>query len=264
MGNRRIEYGDRAEFFELVCSAGGVEPGGWAGRRAGEVGAVSEWAASGDVGGLCRRIEEWMDQGWSPKRRSRGCSTTMRRTRRWTVCRTRRHQAPYVQTRGWLRKDLYRQLCRPNVPTTTPGGYATGPPSPCREAFKISLRPAAVAEPGGARPLGGRPRAGNRQQGAGVGTLVERTSRFTICCDLPGRHVRRRCRRGDDRTSSTCSSILRRSVTWDRGIRTGPLPQDPARARHAGLHLRPAPSGRWRRRGSSKTHDPLRSPGSAP
>ena len=59
---------------------------------------------------LCAQIETWMDQGWSPKLiaavlRQDPSAATMGRVSHETI-----YQALYVQARGELRKDLYRQL----------------------------------------------------------------------------------------------------------------------------------------------------------
>ena len=59
--------------------------------------------------GLCRRIEERMNDGWSPQLIARVLAAEgiakMDRVSHETI-----YQALYVQTRGALRKDLYRKL----------------------------------------------------------------------------------------------------------------------------------------------------------
>ncbi|MBZ5741378.1 IS30 family transposase, partial [Nocardioides sp. GBK3QG-3] len=94
---------------------------------------------------LCRRIEAWMDEGWSPKLIARvlredSPHMIMERVSHETI-----YQALYVQTRGSLRKDLYRELStsRPRRQPRTGAGRAN---SPYKEAFKISQRPAEVTD----------------------------------------------------------------------------------------------------------------------
>lgn len=161
---------------------------------------------------LCRRIEAWMDDGWSPgliaaMLRQQHLHMIMDRVSHETI-----YRALYVQTRGSLRKDLAAKLLtkrRARKPHGTCDGRGK---SLYREAFTISQRPAEVADravPGhweGDLILG----TGNA---SAVGTLVERSSRFVILLHLPGRH---------DADSVAEAMIrlpehLRRSLTWDRG-----------------------------------------------
>jgi IS30 family transposase len=168
--------------------------------------------------GLCRRIEAWMDQGWSPKLIARvlregAPGVIMGRVSHETI-----YQALYVQGRGSLRQDLHRQLStkRPRrKPRTGPNG-ATRAGSPYREAFKISQRPPEVAD----RAVPGH-WEGDLVIGAGgtsaVGTLVERSTRFTILLHLPGRHDADTVAAAMIREMSELPEHLRQSLTWDRG-----------------------------------------------
>src|SRR3954468_17327379 len=164
--------------------------------------------------GLCHRIEAWMDDGWSPKL----IAEVLRRDHPQMIMDRVSHetiyQALYVQTRGRLRADLHRQLSLKRAarkPHDAPRKRSWVP-----EEFRISRRPAEVADravPGhweGDLILG-------TANGSAVGTLVERSTRFTILLHLPGRH---------DAASVSAAMIaemgrlpehLRRSLTWDRG-----------------------------------------------
>lgn len=135
---------------------------------------------------LCRRIEEWMDQGWSPKL----IATILKRDHPHTIMERVSHEtiykALYVQTRGMLRKDPYQQLST-HRPCRQPRAGRRRASSPYREAFTIAERPAELEDrafPGsweGDLVLG----AGGR---SAVGVLVELSTRFTILLHLPGRH----------------------------------------------------------------------------
>jgi IS30 family transposase len=168
---------------------------------------------------LCRRIEAWMDQGWSPKliasvlRRDHPDSTPASKMER--VSHETIYRALYVQTRGGLRKDLHRQLSlkrrarKPRAATSRPGmRYA--------EAFTIADRPAEVAD----RAVPGH-WEGDLVMGAGnasaVGTLVERSTRFTILLHLPDRHDAHSVAEAMIREMSKLPEHLRGSITWDRG-----------------------------------------------
>lgn len=165
--------------------------------------------------GLCRRIEAWMDEGWSPKLIASVLGEESPHMIMGRVSHETIYQALYVQTRGSLRKDLYRQLSTTR-PRRKPQGGLKRANSPYKEAFKISQRPAEVADravPGhweGDLVLGtpGTP---------AVGTLVERTTRFTILLHLPERHDAESVARAMIREMSQLPEHLRLSLTWDRG-----------------------------------------------
>jgi IS30 family transposase len=166
--------------------------------------------------GLCRRIEAWMDDGWSPgliavMLRREHPHMIMDRVSHETI-----YRALYVQTRGSLRKDLAAQLLtkrRARKPYGTVDGRGK---SLYREAFTISQRPAEAADravPGhweGDLILG----TGN---GSAVGTLVERSTRFVILLHLPGRHDATSVAEAMIGEMSRLPVHLRRSLTWDRG-----------------------------------------------
>lgn len=165
---------------------------------------------------LCRRIEAWMDEGWSPKLIATVLAAehpagSMDRVSHETI-----YQALYVQTRGRLRADLHRQLStkrRQHKPRGTPRQGTTR----YAEAFKISDRPAQVADravPGhweGDLILG-------TACGSAIGTLVERTTRFTILLHLPERHDAESVAAAMIREMRKLPEHLRLSLTWDRGV----------------------------------------------
>jgi len=142
--------------------------------------------------GLRGRIEAWMDQGWSPRLiacvlREESPHVIMGRVSHETI-----YQALYVQGRGHLRQDLHRQLStkRPRrKPRTGPHGTARSN-SPYREAFTISQRPPEVADRAVPGHWEGDLVLGTRNLSA-VGTLVERSTRFTVLLHLPGAPRRR-------------------------------------------------------------------------
>lgn len=165
--------------------------------------------------GLCRRIEAWIDDGWSPGLIARVLREESPHMIMGRVSHETIYQALYVQTRGSLRKDLYRQLStkRPRRKPRAGAGRSKGP---YREAFTISQRPPEVADravPGhweGDLVMG---IAG----GVAVGTLVERSTRFTMLLHLPDRHDAQTVAEAMIREMSQLPEHLRRSLTWDRG-----------------------------------------------
>jgi transposase, IS30 family len=167
---------------------------------------------------LCRRIEAWMDQGWSPRLIARVLREEFSHVIMGRVSHETIYQALYVQGRGHLRQDLHRQLStkRPRRKSRTgPNGTARNS-SPYREAFTISQRPPEVAD----RAVPGH-WEGDLVIGTGgtsaVGTLVERSTRFTILLHLPGRHDAESVAEAMIREMSNLPEHLRQSLTWDRG-----------------------------------------------
>jgi IS30 family transposase len=123
------------------------------------------------------------------------------------------YRALYVQTRGTLRADLAKQLSTGRTKRVPQGSSRS--PSPYKDAFRISERPAEVAD----RAIPGH-WEGDLIIGAGgtaIGTLVERSTRFVLLLHLPSDHT------ADTVATSMIAAMkdlprdLRRSVTWDRG-----------------------------------------------
>jgi len=166
--------------------------------------------------GLCRRIEEWMDQGWSPRLISQMLAwESDRETDR--VSHETIYRALYVQTRGGLRADLHRKLSLGRAARKPRGSTDPRGTSIYREAFTISQRPPEVAD----RAVPGH-WEGDLIIGAGgksaIGTLVERSTRFVILLHLPGRHDAATVAEAMIREMADLPAHLRRSITWDRGI----------------------------------------------
>jgi transposase, IS30 family len=166
--------------------------------------------------GLCRRIEEWMDQGWSPGLIAEVLKADHPHMIMDRVSAETIYQALYVQTRGGLRKDLHRKLSLKRSQRKPRGRTDGRGKSLYREAFTISQRPAEAAD----RAVPGH-WEGDLIMGAGnasaVGTLVERSTRFTILLHLPDRHDAESVAAAMIREMNKLPDHLRRSITWDRG-----------------------------------------------
>lgn len=164
---------------------------------------------------LCRRIEAWMDQGWSPRLIALVLAQETGGDKARCVSHETIYQALYVQSRGNLRADLNQQLSlrrRQRVSRTTTRRRE----SPYRAAFKISERPAEVDD----RAVPGH-WEGDLIIGAGgksaIGTLVERSTRFTMLLHLPDSHNADEVARAMIAAMRELPENLRRSITWDRG-----------------------------------------------
>lgn len=164
-------------------------------------------------------VTDWLEEGWSPgligsvlRQDHPGTDRAARMAR---VCGETIYKALYVQTRGSLRADLYQHLSLKRRSRRHRTGTRPGPPSPYTDAFKISDRPAEVADravPGhweGDLILG--------SDGTAIGTLVERSTRFVILLHLPGHHDADTVAKAMIREMRHLPEHLRRSITWDRG-----------------------------------------------
>lgn len=163
---------------------------------------------------LCRLIGVWMDDGWSPKLISEMLAFHFADDQTMQVSHETIYQALYVQSRGSLRADLAEKLSLKRK-QRVPHAADRTKNSPYKEAFKISERPAEVqdrAVPGhweGDLIIG--------CDGTAIGTLVERSTRFTILLHLPGDHTAEKVAAAMIREMGQLPDHLRRSITWDRG-----------------------------------------------
>ena len=164
---------------------------------------------------LCQRIAVWMDDGWSPKLISSMLAIEYPDDQTMQVSHETIYQAIYVQTRGNLRADLARKLSTRRK-HRVPHSWDRKASNPYKDAFKISERPAEVED----RAVPGH-WEGDLIIGSGgtsaVGTLVERSTRFTILLHLPGQHTADEVATAMIREMGHLPEHLRRSVTWDRG-----------------------------------------------
>lgn len=164
---------------------------------------------------LCKSIEDWMGDGWSPKLIADVLACDYPDDRLMRVSHETIYQCLYVQTRGSLRADLHKCLStkraarKPRGRATRHGVYTPG------SFFAISERPAEAADRAVPGHWEGDLIVGPNN--SAIGTLVERATRFTMLLHLP-----------DDHSAETVAAVmieamgdlpehLRRTITWDRG-----------------------------------------------
>jgi IS30 family transposase len=164
---------------------------------------------------LCASIEAWMDDGWSPKLIADMLAREHPDDRQARVSHETIYQSLYVQTRGSLRADLHKCLSTERAARKSRGRYVSRGVYTGSE-FTISDRPAEAedrAVPGyweGDLILGP---AG----ASAIGTLVERSTRFTILLHLPTDHSAAAVAAAMIEAMSELPQHLRRAITWDRG-----------------------------------------------
>ncbi|WP_309318384.1 IS30 family transposase [Streptomyces anthocyanicus] len=161
-------------------------------------------------------VQRRLEQRWSPEQISQVLRTRFPDRPEMHVTHETIYQALYVQGRGELRRELTSALRT---------GRARRRPH--RQAYKrqprftapmvmISDRPAEAAD----RAVPGH-WEGDCIVGAGhrsaIGTLVERTTRFTMLVHLPNGHRAEHFHQALTATISQLPPHLRRSLTWDQG-----------------------------------------------
>ena len=126
------------------------------------------------------------------------------------------YQSLYVQSRGALRRDLTKCL-RTGRALRHPCRQANKRRNQIPDMINISERPAEAddrAVPGhweGDLILG-------KSQLSAIGTLVERTTGYTMLVHLPDGHKAEQVRDALTEKIKTIPDILRASLTWDQGI----------------------------------------------
>jgi transposase, IS30 family len=167
---------------------------------------------------LCGEITEWMDQGWSPKLIAEVLAKTYPDDKLRRVSHETIYQCLYVQTRGNLRADLHKCLStrraarKKRGPSNGRGRYG--------EAFTISQRPAEADDRAVPGHWEGDLIMGATSCGA-IGTLVERSTRFTMLLHLPNRHDAEAVAAAMIEAMQDLPAHLRRTITWDRGPELG-------------------------------------------
>lgn len=163
---------------------------------------------------LCKAIADWMDDGWSPKLIADVLARDHPDDRLARVSHETLYKCLYVQTRGQLRVDLNKCLSTKRT-ARKPRGH-TERRGKFSDVITISQRPAVVED----RAVPGH-WEGDLILGTGsasaIGTLVERSTRFTILLHLPKDHTAESVATAMIEAMNELPAHLRRTITWDRG-----------------------------------------------
>lgn len=167
---------------------------------------------------LAKVVRKKLKKRWSPEQISAWLAKRYPHDRSMQVSHETIYRALYVQGRGGLKRELVQALrtgraIRKPRRVTQAGGQrrAKVPPE-----LLISQRPAEAddrAVPGhweGDLIIG-------KDQASAIGTLVERTTRFTMLLHLPGAHDAVAVRDAMGRAVAALPGQLWRSLTWDQG-----------------------------------------------
>ena len=125
------------------------------------------------------------------------------------------HQAIYLQARGGLRQELKRAMRQGRTARGPQGGQGRKPRF--REPMvMISERPPEIEDRAVPGHWEGDLITGSRNQSA-IGTLVERTTRFTILLHLPDGHDAEHVQQAIIDKMASLPKLPRNSLTWDQG-----------------------------------------------
>jgi transposase, IS30 family len=135
----------------------------------------------------------------------------------WWVSHETIYQSLFLQGRGGLRKELTEALRTGRAKRRPRGRRAPGQQGGLiKNAVSISERPSEAedrAVPGyweGDLIIG-------KNQGSQIGTLVERTTRFTVLLHLPDNRKAESVNEALRQTVQQLPAFLAKSITWDRG-----------------------------------------------
>ena len=168
------------------------------------------------VPGLLAYIRDGLNAHWSPEQIAGRLRTDFPDNKSMHVCAETIYQAIYVQAKGELKKDVAGALGSGRAARRPRAGADTRRPRFREPMVMISERPAEVedrAVPGhweGDLICG----AANR---TAIGTLVERSTRFTILLHLPDGHDAEHVQQAIIRKMRSLPKLLRNSLTWDQG-----------------------------------------------
>ena len=132
-----------------------------------------------------------------------------------TIC-----QAIYLQARGGLKQEPQRAMRQGRTARRPQGGQGREPRF--REPMvMISERPPEIGDRAVPGHWEGDLITGSRNKSA-IGTLVERTTRFTILPHLPDGHDAEHARQAIIDKMQHLPRLLRNSLTWDQGAEPAP------------------------------------------
>ena len=163
---------------------------------------------------LCTQVAKWMDDGWSPRLIAEVLVRDHPDDRLARVSHETIYKCLYVQGRGQLRADLHKRLSTKRA-ARKPRGH-TERRGKFSDVIAISKRPAEAEDRAVPGHWEGDLILGSRGTSA-IGTLVERSTRFTILLHLPDDHTAESVGTAMIEAMSDLPSHLRRTITWDRG-----------------------------------------------
>ena len=153
---------------------------------------------------------------WSPEQIAQRIKVDFPDDEQMRISHEAIYQALYVQGRGALRRELAISL-RTGRTLRKPRRRVDQRQERIKDKVMIADRPAEVTDRAVPGHWEGDLITGSENRSA-IGTLVERTTRFTMLLHLPADHGATAVRDAIMTTITTLPVQLRRSLTWDQGI----------------------------------------------
>ena len=165
---------------------------------------------------LRRQVEEDLRRRYSPEQIAGRLRRLFPDDPKMRVSPETIYQSLYVQSRGALRRDLTKCL-RTGRALRRPCRQANRRPNQIPDMIKITERPAEADDRAVPGHWEGDLIIGKNNHSA-IGTLVERTTGYTMLVHLPDGYAAEQVRDGLTEKIKTIPDILRASLTWDQGI----------------------------------------------
>jgi IS30 family transposase len=172
---------------------------------------------------LREHVQDQLEQEHSPEQIANRLRVDFPDSEEMRVSHETIYKALYVQGRGVLRRDLATRLRTGRAvrkPRRQPGQRLTRPgnrPGKIPDMVPISQRPAEVADRAVPGHWEGDLILGSVASASAIGTLVERTSRFTLLLHLPDGHGADAVAAAMIEAISDLPDTLRKTLTWDQG-----------------------------------------------
>ncbi|MGI8609480.1 MAG: IS30 family transposase [Candidatus Dormibacteria bacterium] len=170
----------------------------------------------------CKALQQYVQdklggvERWSPEQIARRVRVDFPHDGAMRISHEAIYQALYVQGRGGLRRELIACL-RTGRALRKPRARVDHRRTRIKDMVMISERPAEVEDRAVPGHWEGDLITGT-SNGSAIGTLVERTTRFTMLLHLPEKRSAAAVRDAIAATILTLPAQLRRSLTWDQGI----------------------------------------------
>jgi IS30 family transposase len=163
---------------------------------------------------LRAEVEARLSLRWSPQQISAFLKAEYAQDPTMQISHETIYLSLFVQSRGALRKELARHL-RTRRLVRQPRKQLSSGRGQIVDKIMISERPAEVADRAVPGHWEGDLLLGTRNNG--IGTLVERSTRYAMLFALPNGFTAERVSEALAKTVMTLPASLRRSLTWDQG-----------------------------------------------
>jgi IS30 family transposase len=164
---------------------------------------------------LRAEVEAKLSLRWSPQQISAFLKVEYAQDPKMQISHETIYLSLFVQSRGALRKELTRHLRTRRLVRQPKGKQPSRGQGQIVDKIMISERPAEAADRAVPGHWEGDLLLGTKNNG--IGTLVERSTRYAMLFTLPKGFAAERVSEALAKTVMTLPASLRRSLTWDQG-----------------------------------------------